>query len=91
LVEIEEDIVVVGIGTKLIVRYLDGPRAGMKNKYFLSDSKSQSVDDVEFQPLPFRSPLGQVVQGEPEGTIVSFEQAHGSVLVKIEEIVQQGA
>ena len=81
------DDIVVDIGTKMVVRYLDGPRAGMKSKYFLCDSQNQSIDDETFQALAYKSPLGLAVKRETEGSIVSFEQPHGAVRVKIEELV----
>ena len=78
---------IVDIGVKMILRYLDGPRAGMKTKFFLADSAALTIDDESFQPLPHGSPLGKEVVGCLAGDIVAFEQTHGPVRVKVEEIV----
>lgn len=77
------------VGSRMVLRYLDGPRAGMRSKFFLSDSKALTVDAEGFQPLPIESPLGRAVREECEGEIVTFEQVHGEVRVKIEEVMHR--
>jgi transcription elongation GreA/GreB family factor/RecA/RadA recombinase len=77
----------IKIGSKIVVRYLDGPRQGMSAKLFLSDSKALSVDDSTYSPLPVESPLGQAVIDGIEGEIVTYLQPKGRIRVKIEEVV----
>ena len=72
--------------TRVILEYKQGPRAGMKSKFFLTSSRDNNKGFDGYQPLPVSSPLGQVVFGAYEGDVVSFSTKNATVETEVEII-----
>jgi very-short-patch-repair endonuclease len=68
----------VTIGSKVVLEYSSGPRAGMRSKFVVVDTKSSASHTPGYDPLPVMSPLGAEVIDSQEGDIVSFE-ANGAL------------
>jgi superfamily I DNA and/or RNA helicase len=82
-VEIKET---VRLGSKVCLEYFDGPRAGLRSKFILVDNLNHTSAHEGFDLLPITSPLGEQVNGEEEGSIVSFEAGGKTIDVEIVEI-----
>ena len=76
---------VVTIGSKVCLEYFGGPRAGLRSKFILVDSHN-NISHEGFDLLPITSPLGEQVEGEEQGTIVSFKAGNSKIDVEIVEI-----
>ena len=76
---------VVMIGSKVCLEYFGGPRAGLRSKFILVDSHN-NISHEGFDLLPITSPLGEQVEGEEQGTIVSFKAGNSKIDVEIVEI-----
>ena len=61
------------IGSKVVLEYSSGPRAGMKSKFVVVDTKASNSQIPGYDPLPAVSPLGIEVLDSEEGDTVSFE------------------
>jgi len=66
------------IGSKVVLEYSTGPRAGMRSKFVVVDTKASTSHLPGYDPLPLVSPLGSEVINSEEGDTVSFE-ANGSL------------
>ena len=77
----------VVVGSKVVLEYHGGPRAGMKSKFILVDNKAAGGTTSGYDPLPISSPLGQQVLGSEEGDTVSFEVREVYVDVIILEVL----
>lgn len=77
----------VRLGSKVCLEYFDGPRAGLRSKFILVDNLNHTSAHEGFDLLPITSPLGEQVNGEEEGSIVSFEAGGKTIDVEIIEIV----
>ncbi|MDA8866020.1 DUF4011 domain-containing protein [Porticoccaceae bacterium] len=76
----------VRLGSKVCLEYFDGPRAGLRSKFILVDNLNHTSAHEGFDLLPITSPLGEQVNGEEEGSIVSFEAGGKTIDVEIVEI-----
>lgn len=83
-IEIKET---VRLGSKVCLEYFDGPRAGLRSKFILVDNLNHTSAHEGFDLLPITSPLGEQVNGEEEGSIVSFEAGGKTIDVEIIEIL----
>ena len=77
----------VVVGSKVVLEYQSGPRAGMKSKFVLVNPKTAGGTTPGYDPLPITSPLGQEVIGSEEGDTVSFEVLEAFVDVSILEVL----
>lgn len=82
-IEIKET---VRLGSKVWLEYLNGPRAGLRSKFILVDNLNHTSAHEGFDLLPITSPLGEQVNGEEQGSIVSFEAGGKTTDVEIVEI-----
>ena len=77
----------VRLGSKVCLEYFDGPRAGLRSKFILVDNLNHTSAHEGFDLLPITSPLGEQVNGEEEGSIVSFEAGGKTIDVEIIAII----
>lgn len=74
----------VTIGAKVEVRYLDGARAGVSAKFWLSDIKDNEAFSVPgFQAIALDAPLGVALLSANVGDIVSYDLLDSSVRVEV--------
>lgn len=76
---------IASVGSRVVLQYHSGPRAGMRSKFILVDSGS-ATSSMGHDPLPITSPLGVEVNDSAEGDTVSFEVQGKLVDVEILEV-----
>ena len=77
----------IEVGTKFIIRYLDGPRAGVAAKLLLQDLPISALpDDGEYKNIKSDSPLGQELDGAEVNEIVSYRVKDQDIKVQVIEI-----
>ena len=82
---------VIGIGSKVKIRYLSGSRAGATAQVWLTERADlEGLKMPGFQLLPVKAPLGQALIDSFVGDIVSFEVQGSVVRVEILEDQSEG-
>jgi len=77
----------IEVGTKFIIRYLDGPRAGVAAKLLLQDLPLSALpDEGEYKNINSDSPLGQELFGAEVNEIVSYRVKDQDIKVQVIEI-----
>lgn len=76
---------IASVGSRVVLQYHSGPRAGMRSKFILVDSSS-ATSSMGHDPLPIACPLGVEVNDSAEGDTVSFEVQGKLVDVEILEV-----
>lgn len=77
----------VRIGTKLSIRYLNGPRAGVVAKLWFQKTTSDPKFEVnDFRSVGPGSPLGQALEGAQTGEILSFDLKNEEIRVQVIEL-----
>jgi very-short-patch-repair endonuclease len=77
----------VRIGTKLSIRYLNGPRAGVVSKFWFQKTTNDSRFDVNgYTSVGADSPLGEVLDGAQVNDIVTFDLRGEEIRVQLIEM-----
>lgn len=77
----------VRIGTKLSIRYLNGPRAGtVANIWFQKANNDRNLDVNGYKPVRIDSPLGEALEGAQIDDIVTFNVGNEEVRVQLIEM-----
>ena len=78
---------VVGVGSKVRVRYLDGPRAGLESNFWLTDlTEDQHSEMPGYTSLRWKAPLCKAIVGTAKGDLVSYELQNAEIGVEILEV-----
>jgi len=85
-----ESLVAIELGSKFLLRYLDGPRAGAVSKFwFQYKTNDQSFNLEGYTTLGADSPLGAAVEGAEQDEICSYQIGTQEVHVQIIDIEEQ--
>ncbi len=74
----------VRIGTKLSIRYLNGPRAGVVAKFWFQKTTNDRKFEVNgYKSVGTDSPLGEALEGAQVNDIVAFNLRDDEIRVQI--------
>jgi very-short-patch-repair endonuclease/transcription elongation GreA/GreB family factor len=77
----------IGVNSKVRVRYLDGPRAGIESKFWLTDlSEDQHAEVPGYTTLRGKAPLCKALVGAVPGDLVSYDFQDTEIGVEILEV-----
>ncbi len=77
----------VALGSKVKVRYLDGPRAGVETKFWLTDLPEDHHAEVPgYTALRLKAPICKAIIGAYQGDLVSYDLQDSEVGVEILEV-----
>ena len=77
----------IGIGTKLSIRYLNGPRAGFVAKFWFQKTTNDPKFEVNgYKSVGTDSPLGEALDGAKVNEIVIFSVRDDEIRVQIIEM-----
>lgn len=78
-------------GTKLSIRYLNGPRAGVVAKILLQKSSGDRKIDVNgYTLVAIESPLGEALEGAQANDIVTYLLKNDEIRVQLIEVINPG-
>lgn len=76
----------IDVGSKVLIRYLDGARAGSTARFWLTDlPEGQSITTPEFTLIRPTAPLAQALIDSVPGDVVSYPLKDGYVRVEVLE------
>jgi very-short-patch-repair endonuclease len=79
----------VRIGTKLSIRYLNGPRAGVVTKFWFQNKTANPKFAVNgYRSVGTDSPLGEVLEDAHIGDIVTFHVKDDEIRVEVIDLMQ---
>ena len=78
--------VIVQFGSKVTIRYLDGPRAGASAKFWYQKTKETSLKLEGFITLGIDTPLGEAIESAEINEICSYEHGSSQIRVQILDI-----
>ena len=79
----------VRIGTKLSIRYLNGPRAGVVAKFWFQKTTNDRHFEVDgYKSVGTDSPLGEALEGAHVDDTVSFDVRDQEIRVQVTELKQ---
>ena len=85
--ELDDD--AVRIGTKLLIRYLNGPRAGVAAKFWFQETTNDPrIEKNGYKSVGTDSPLGEALESGKLDDIVSFTIRDDEIRVQIIELHQ---
>jgi very-short-patch-repair endonuclease len=77
----------IRIGTKLSIRYLNGPRAGVVAKFWFQKTTNDRKFEVNgYKSVGTDSPLGETLEGAQVGDIVTFTLRSEDIRVQVIEM-----
>jgi very-short-patch-repair endonuclease len=78
----------IAIGSRVRVRYLDGARAGVETRFWLTDlAEDQYAEMPGYRALRAKAPIFKAIVGGYEGDLVSYDFQDTEIGVEILEVI----